>query len=70
MVFQNKVQCRLQVLIAIGEEIKSTKRTTDDITDVIAVSQTYVDQKKAQQWTISVLTILGSSIGENGENYK
>jgi hypothetical protein len=71
MTFQAKVQARFEELIETGEKIKATKRTVGGSSGrVISMPETYVDEEQARQWTMSVLTILKSSLGEDSDNYK
>jgi len=71
MTFHAKVQSRFEELIEVGEKIKATKRTVGGSSGrVISIPETYVDEEPARQWTMSVLTILKSALGEDSDNYR
>src|SRR5438132_6402185 len=64
MRFHAKIQARLEELVEAGERIKGTKRTDKP------TFGPYVDEEPARQWTMSVLTILKSALGEENDGYQ
>jgi hypothetical protein len=71
MTFHAKVQARFEELIEAGEKIKATKRTVGGSSGrVISIPETYVDEEQARQWSMSVLAVLKSALGEDSDNYQ
>jgi hypothetical protein len=71
MTFHAKVQARFEELIEAGEKIKATKQTVGGSSGrVISIPETYVDEEQARQWTMSVLAVLKSALGEDSDNYQ
>ena len=71
MTFHTKVQSRFEDLIEAGEKIKATKQTVGGSSGrVVSIPSTYVNEEQARQWTMSVLTVLKSALGEDSDNYQ
>ena len=71
MTFHAKVQARFEELIDAGEKIKATKQLLDKGTSRdFVIPEAYVDEEKAHQWTMSVLTIMKAALGDNNDGYE
>jgi hypothetical protein len=71
MTFHTKIQARFEELIEAGEKIKATKQTVGGSSGrVLSIPETYVNEEQARQWTMSVLTIFKSTLGEESDCYK
>ena len=63
MILNTKSQARFEELIERAEKIKATHSSGD-------YGEHWVDSEQSRQWTMSVLAILKSTLGEESDNYK